>query len=157
MLEDLEHLAYLCLKKVMSEQEKKPNQYLVYDFTYEGQRHRGKVLLDEDTPNLNLMYDDHDLEDIWFKCIQHKGCKIELNITIANDWNEMENLGKVVASAWVCVYKKDNLIASFEPDCWSYIDEEDESNNTCKGTFYKKKLTNHGCKLCDNPKKCKRR
>lgn len=141
----------------MSQQENIPNQYLMYDFTYEGQRHKGKMLLDEDTPNIYMMYDDHDLEDIWLKHIRHKGYKIKLNITIANDWNEIENLGKVAASAWVCVYKKDNLIASFEPDCWSYIDETDESNNTCKGTFYDKKLATLGCKSCDNPKKCKRR
>lgn len=144
----------------MCEQDKIPNQYLVYDFTYEGQRHRGKVLLDEDTPNLYMMYDDHDLEDIWFKVIRHKGYKIELNITVADDWNEMEELGKVVASAWVCVYDlkdKRHVIEQFEPDCWLYIDEANDSNRICRGTFYAKNRVGYGCKLCKNPDKCHRR
>ena len=141
----------------MSKQKKRLNQYLVYDFTYEGQQHRSKVLLDEDTSNLFMMYDDHDLEDIWVRVIRHKGFKIELNITIADDWNEMEELGKVIASAWVCVYKNGKMIDSFEPDCWLYIDEEEESHITCKGTFYVENLADHGCKICSNPDKCKRR
>lgn len=111
-------------------------QYLVYDFTYEGVRHKGKVVLDEDTPNVYLMYDDHDLEDIWFNIIRHKEYKIELNITIANDWNNIKDVGKEIASAWACVYKDDRLIESFEPDWWEYIDEENEENNVNKVTFY---------------------
>lgn len=143
-------------KKAMSQQEKIPNQYLVYDFTYEGQRHKGKVKLDEDTPNLYMMYNDHDIEITWVKRIRHKGKYIELSIVVNDDAYDA-NEGKVIASAWICVYEKDNLITSFEPDCWSYIDEINELNNTCKGTFYVKKLKTLGCKLCDYPKKCKTR
>ena len=124
----------------MCEQDKIPNQYLVYDFTYEGQRHRGKVLLDEDTPNLYMMYDDHDIEITWEKRIRHKGMYIELSIVINDDAYDA-NEGKVVASAWVCVYDlKDDrhVIEQFEPEKWSYIDEADSRNSVTKETFYDK-------------------
>lgn len=140
----------------MVEQDKIPNQYLVYDFTYEGQRHKGKVMLDEDTPNLYMMYDDHNIEITWVKRIRHKGKHLELSIVVNDDAYD-ENEGKVVASAWVCSYIKDKEIESFEPECWSYIDEDDESYNTCKGTFYSENTAEHACKICDNPVKCKRR
>lgn len=124
----------------MSEQEKKPNQYLVYDFTYEGQRHRGKVNLDEDTPNLYMMYDDHDIEVTWVKRIRHKGKYIELSIVLNDDAYDADE-GKVVASAWVCVYSlrdKHHTIDQFEPEKWSYIDEADSRNSVTKETFYDK-------------------
>lgn len=143
----------------MSEQGSIPNQYLLYDFTYEGQRHRDKVLLDEDKPNLYMMYDDHDIEITWVKRIRHKGNHIELNIVLNDDAYDA-NEGKVVASAWVCVYvltDRKHAIDQFEPDCWSYIDEEESSNSTCKGTFYVKNQAGYGCKLCKNPDKCHRR
>lgn len=140
----------------MVEQNKFQNQYLVYDFTYEDQRHKGKITLDEDTPNLNMMYDDHDIEITWVKRIRHKGKHLELSIVV-NDNAYDENEGKVVASAWVCAYIKGQQIESFEPQCWLYIDEEYESHNTCKGTFYSVNLTCCVCKLCDNLDKCKRK
>lgn len=137
----------------MTEKNKLPLQYLKYDFMYEKQRHRGRIVLDEDSvPNLTMMYDDHDLEVTWVKRIRHKGAKIELNIVLDDDANGEPN--KVTASACVCVYKDGNLIASFEPDCWSYTDEEEESHNTCKGTFYEENLAGRGCKICENPEKC---
>jgi hypothetical protein len=51
----------------------------------------------------------------------------------------MDTLGKVVASAWVCVYDKSNknIVNEFEPDNWSYIDETNLSNSTNKINFYK--------------------
>lgn len=143
----------------MSEQGNIPNQYLLYDFIYEGQKHKGKVLLDEETPNLYMMYDDYDIEITWVKRIRHKGKYIELNIVINDDAYDA-NEGKVVASAWVCVYAltdRKHAIDQFEPDCWSYIDEEESSNSTCKGTFYVKNQAGHGCNLCQNPDKCHRR
>lgn len=124
----------------MGEQEKIPNQYLVYDFTYESQRHKGKILLDEDTPNLYMMYDDHDLEITWVKRILHKGKFIELSIVVNDDAYSV-NEGKVVASAWVCVYDlkdKRHVIEQFEPDKWSYIDEPDSANDVSKEMFYDK-------------------
>lgn len=124
----------------MSEQEKIPNQYLVYDFTYEEQRHKGKILLDEDTPNLYLMYDDHDIEITWVKSIRHKGKYIELSIVVNDDAYDV-NEGKVAASAWVCVYDlkdKRHVIEQFEPEKWSYIDEADSKNSVTKETFYDK-------------------
>lgn len=133
-----------------------PQQYLKYDFAYEGQRHRGCIILDEEsTSNLTMMYDDHDLEVTWVKRIRHKGVQIELNIVLDDDVNGDPH--RVTTSAWVCVYKDCNLIASFEPDCWLYTDEEDESHNTCKGTFYEENLAGRGCKICDNPEKCRRK
>lgn len=124
----------------MCEQDKIPNQYLVYDFTYEGQRHRGKVLLDEDTPNLYMMYDDHNIEITWVKRIRHKGKYIELCIVVNDDAYDA-NEGKVVASAWVCVYPlrdRQHAIEQFEPEKWSYIDEADSRNSVTKETFYDK-------------------
>lgn len=139
----------------MVEPEKIPNQHLVYDFTYEGQRHKGKITLDEDASNLYMMYDDHDIEITWVKRIRHKGKHLELSIVVNDDAYD-ENEGKVVASAWVCAYIKGKLIESFEPECWSYIDEEDESHNTSKETFYSYNPNGHVCELCDTHK-CKRR
>lgn len=96
-------------------------------------------MLDEDSPNVVMMYDDHDLEVTWVKHIRHKGKYIEISIVVNDDWND-ENLGKVSASAWVCIYnKKRNLIIDeFEPDFWAYIDEENPCNNTNKSIFYSK-------------------
>lgn len=132
----------------MTEKNKLPLQYLKYGFAYEGQRHRGCIKLDEEsTSNLTMMYDDHDLEVTWVKRIRHKSVKIELNIVLDDDANGDPN--KVVASAWVCVYKDGNLITSFEPDCWSYKDDQDESHNTCRGTFYEKNPANFDCEICD--------
>lgn len=122
----------------MSEQEKILNQYLVYDFTYEGQRHKGKVLLDEETPNLYMMYDDHDIEITWVKRIRYNGKCIELNIVVNDDAYDA-NECKVAASAWVCIYAQSDrrtIIDQFEPDSWEYIDECDERNNVSKETFY---------------------
>lgn len=133
-----------------------PQQYLKYDFKYEGQRHRGSIVLDEGTtPNLTMMYDDHDLEVTWVKRIRHKGVKIELNIVLDDDANKDPN--RMTASAWVCVYKDGKLIASFEPDCWLYTDEEEYSHNTCKGIFYEDNPAGRGCILCDNPEKCRKK
>ena len=124
----------------MTEQENNPNQYLMYDFSYEGQRHKGKITLDEDASSLYMMYDDHDIEITWVKHIRHKGKYIELSIVVNNDAYDA-NEGKVVASAWVCVYAlkdKRHVLEQFEPDKWSYIDETDSANNVCKETFYDK-------------------
>lgn len=115
-----------------------PKQYLSYDFRYEGQRHKGKILLDEDTPNLYYMYDDHNLEITWVKRIRHKGKYVELNIVINDDVYDV-NEGKVAASAWVCVYAltdRRNVLEQFEPDYWSYTDEADSCNDINKSTFY---------------------
>lgn len=114
-------------------------QYLSYDFLYEGKRHKGKFLLDEDSPNVVMMYDDHDLEVTWIKHIRHKGKYIEISIVVNDDWND-DNLGKVSASAWVCVcnQKRKQIIDEFEPDFWAYIDEENPCNNTNKSIFYSK-------------------
>lgn len=115
-----------------------PQQFLLYDFTYEGKRHKGKILLDEDAPGVQMMYDDHDLEITWEKRIRHAGKDMVLNIVVKDDWNDMETLGKVVASAWVCISDRHDasIIEEFEPDHWAYIDEENESNNVSKDTFY---------------------
>lgn len=124
----------------MSQQVKIPNQYLMYDFTYEGQSHKGKILLDEDTPNLYMIYDDHDIEITWVKHIRHKDKYIELSIVVNDDAYDT-NEGKVVASAWVCVYAlKDRLhvIEQFEPEKWAYLDEADSRNSGTKDTFYTK-------------------
>lgn len=143
----------------MGEHEKIPYQYLVYDFTYKGKRHKGKVLLEEDIPNLYMMYDDHDIEITWVKRIRQKGKHIELNIVINDDTYDA-NEGKVVASAWICVYALRNrlhTIDEFEPDCWSYIDEANESNSTSKKKFYAENHADFGCPLCINPDKCNRK
>lgn len=117
--------------------EKLKYQYLSYDFMYEGKRHKDKFCLNEGSPNVMLMYDDHDLEVTWIKHIRHKGTYIEINIVVNDNWND-ENLGKVSASAWVCIYNKksNQIIDEFEPDFWAYIDEECSSNNVNKHTFY---------------------
>lgn len=124
-------------RKDMSKVEK--SQYLVYDFIYEGIRHRAKIKLEEGLNGIALLYDDHDLEITWEKRIRHKGKHMIINIVIKEDWNDMDTLGKVVASAWVCVYDKSKktVVIGFEPDNWSYIDEADPSNNTNKIDFYK--------------------
>ena len=133
-----------------------PRQYLRYDFTYEEQRHRGRIVLDEESsPNLTIFFDEHNLEMTFVKRIRHKGAKIILNIVLDDDANKEPF--KVVTSAWVCVYKDDNLIASFEPNCWLYIDEENESHNTCKGTFYVENPNDRGCELCANQHRCRRK
>lgn len=113
-------------------------QFLLYDFTYEGKRHKGKILLNEDAPGVQMMYDDHDLEITWEKRIRHAGKEMVLNIVVKDDWNDMESLGKVVASAWVRIFDRCHgiIIEEFEPDHWTYIDEENESNNVSKETFY---------------------
>lgn len=124
----------------MSEQEKITNQYLVYDFAYEGQGHKGKIILDEGTPNLYMMYDDHDIEITWVKRIRHRGKHIELSIVVNDDAYDA-NEGKIVASAWVCVYDmkdKRHVIEQFEPEKWSYIDEADLRNSVTKEAFYDK-------------------
>lgn len=116
------------------------NQCLKYDFTYEGHRHRGKVLLDEDTTNLYMMYDDHNIEITCVKRIRHKGKYIELSIVVNDDAYDA-NEGKVVASAWVCVYAlkdRHHAIEQFEPEKWSYIDDVDSRNSVTKETFYDK-------------------
>lgn len=124
-------------KKDMSKVDK--SQYQVYDFTYEGLRHRAKIKLEEGLNGIALLYDDHDLEIIWEKRIRHRGKHMIINIVIKDDWNDMSTLGKVVASAWVCVYDKSSktIVNEFEPDNWSYIDEADPSNSTNKIDFYK--------------------
>ena len=115
------------------------SQYLVYDFTYEGIRHSAKIKLEEGLNGIALLYDDHDLEITWEKRIRHRGKHMIINIVIKDDWNDMSTLGKVVASAWVCVYEKSSkiFVNGFEPDSWSYIDEADPSNSTNKNDFYK--------------------
>lgn len=143
------------INKIMTEKNTLPLQYLKYDFTYVEQRHRGCIILDEDsTPDLTMMYDDHNLEVTWIKHISHKDVKIELNIVLDDDANG--DPYRVTASAWVCVHKEGNLIASFEPDCWSYMDEKNRMHNTCKGTFYEDSA-GRSCKLCANPAKCRRK
>lgn len=124
----------------MNQQEKIPYQYFVYDFTYEGQRHKGKITLDEDTPNLFMMYDDHDIEITWVKRIRHKGKYIELSIVVNDDAYDA-NEGKVVASAWVCVYAlndRQHVFEQFEPDKWAFIDEANSENDVSIVTFYDK-------------------
>ena len=115
------------------------SQYLVYDFTYEGIRHSAKIKLEEGLNGVELLYDDHDLEITWEKSISYNGKNMIINIVIKDDWNDMSTLGKVVASAWVCVYDKSSktIVNEFEPDNWSYIDETNLSNSTNKINFYK--------------------
>lgn len=119
--------------------DKLPGCWLHYDFWYEGVWHRNRVRLEEDcSPTVYMMYDDHDLEITWVKRIRHKGKFIELSIVIDDDAYS-PNEGRVVASAWVCVYTRRDcrhIIAQFEPDAWSYIDECDPGNNVCKDSFY---------------------
>lgn len=119
--------------------EKFLTQCLLYDFTYENVRYKGEVVLDEDTPNLELFYDDHSIEVTWVYSIRHKGKHIELSIVINDDANAPNEVGKVVASAWVCVYSlapQMELLEQFEPEEWAYVDEQDCSNNVSKDSFY---------------------
>lgn len=114
-------------------------QYLAYDFAYEGVRHKAIIRLDEGLNGARLLYHEHDLEISWVKRIRHKGKNMIVNIVINDDWNDLSTLGKVVASAWVCVYNKSNckIVEEFEPDNWSYFDEENPSNSINKTEFYK--------------------
>lgn len=135
-------LSYLCGKKAMNDVKKWqiPGQFLLYDFTFEGVRHRGRIRLDEDTPGIEMLYDDQDIEITWSKRIRHKGVYMELCIVINDDAYDPDE-GKVVASAWVSIYElKDRLhrapIAQFEPDHWSYIDECNARNNVDRDSFY---------------------
>ena len=114
------------------------SQYLSFDFTYDGKKHKGKVRLTESDPNVFMLYDNHDLELTWFKHIRHKGKHIVINIVVKDDWSDYETLGSVAASAWVCVYNKQRteVIEQFEPDFWAYVDEENASNNVDKNSFY---------------------
>lgn len=50
-----------------------------------------------------MLYDDHAIEVTWVKRIRHKGKYVELSIVVNDDAYDA-NEGKVVASAWVCVY-----------------------------------------------------
>lgn len=87
-----------------------------------------------------MMYDDHDIEITWVKRIRHKGKYMELSIVMNDDAYDA-NEGKVVASAWVCVYSlrdSHHTIDQFEPDKWSYVDEADSRNSVTKETFYDK-------------------
>ena len=63
------------------------SQYLSFDFTYDGKKHKGKVRLTESDPNVFMLYDDHDLEITWMKRIRHKGKHIVINIVVKDDWN----------------------------------------------------------------------
>lgn len=124
----------------MGEHEKIPYQYLVYDFTYKGKRHKEKVLLEEDIPILYMLYDDHAIEVTWVKRIRHKGKYVELSIVVNDDAYDA-NEGKVVASAWVCVYSLRKVgrrvpLSQFEPERWSNTDEQNASNDVSKETFY---------------------
>lgn len=124
----------------VTKEESIPHQYLLYDFSYEGQRHKGRIRLSEDTPNLELLYDDHNVEITWLKHIRHGGKEMELTIVINDDAYDSDE-GKVVASAWVSVYQRldrchHKPIDQFEPDYWAYIDECDERNSMSKETFY---------------------
>ena len=114
------------------------SQYLSYDFIYEGVRHRATIKLEEGLKGVSMLYYKQDLEITWVKCIRHKGKMVIVNIVINDDWNNMSTLGKVVASAWVCVYNSSHsiIVEEFEPDKWSYIDEENPSNSISKAQFY---------------------
>jgi len=115
------------------------SQFLFYDFTYEGIRHRAKIRLEEGCNGVEMLYDDHDLEVTWEKRICHKDKYMIINVVVKDDWNDWETLGQIVASAWVCICDKThiNIIEGFEPDYWSYIDEETPTNNTDKNIFYR--------------------
>jgi hypothetical protein len=114
-------------------------QYLMYDFEYEGIRHRASTKLEDGQNSVVMLYDDHNLEIIWLKRIRHKGKYMVINITIKDDWNDMESLGKVTASPWVCVYDKSHrfVVDEFEPDKWSYVDEENAANNSNQNVYYR--------------------
>lgn len=114
-------------------------QYLSYDFTYDGVRHKATVRLEEGLKGVQLLYFENDVEITWVKRIRHKGKYMIVNIVINDDGNNMNSLGKVVASTWVCVYDKSHttIVDNFEPDDWSYIDEVVPSNSIGKTDFYK--------------------
>ena len=121
----------------MSELEKK--QYLIYSFTYEGIRHHGKITLREDLNGIVMLYDNHSIETTWLKRSKHRGKYMIINVVVKDDWNDMDTLGSVAASAWVCVYDKPHqeIIDEFEPDKWIYVDEENPINTVHKSDFYK--------------------
>lgn len=117
-----------------------PGCWLTYDFCYDGIRHKGRVKLDESTSGVRMLYDDHTIEVTWVKRIRHKGKYVELSIVVNDDAYDA-NEGKVVASAWVCVYSLRKVgrrvpLSQLEPERWSYTDEQNASNNVSKETFY---------------------
>jgi len=114
-------------------------QYLMYDFKYDEIRHRASTKLEDGLNGIEMQYDDHNLEIIWLKRIRHKGKYMVINIAIKDDWYDMEALGMVTASPWICVYDKSRrfIVDEFEPDEWSYVDGVKSSNSTTKKAYYK--------------------
>jgi hypothetical protein len=114
-------------------------QYLTYGFEYEGIRHRASTKLEDGQNGVVMFYDNHNFEIIWFKRIRHKGKYMTINMAIKDDWNDLESLGKVAASPWVCVYDKSHrfVVDEFEPDKWSYVDEENAANNSNQNVYYR--------------------
>lgn len=114
-------------------------QFLFYDFIYDGIRHRAKIKLEEDNHCVRMLYDEHNLEVTWEKRIRHRGKHMIISIVLKDNWNDWKTLGQVVASAWVSVYDISDrvIINQFEPDYWSFVDEEFPANNTDKNNFYK--------------------
>lgn len=112
-------------------------QYLEYRFEYDGETFDSYLKLDEDEAEVEMMFDDHDLEETWIKTIEHNGKRLCVSIVIKDDWNEPETLGNVVASGWVCVYDaNDNMLCDFEPEWWAYIDEDEPEKSVNKETYY---------------------
>ncbi|MCQ2250265.1 MAG: hypothetical protein MJZ66_04055 [Bacteroidales bacterium] len=103
-------------------------QYLIYFFSYDQCCFIGRIILDECFPGIEMWYWDHEKEISWEKHFAWRDKIISINITLMDDWNDMDTLGMVTASPWICVYKGDNLVAQFEPEQWAYIDE---ANNRC--------------------------
>lgn len=116
------------------------SQFLFYDFLYEGIRHRAKIKLEEDWHGVQMLYDKNNLEVTWEKRIRHKGKHMLVNIVLKDDWNDWRTIGQVVASAWICIYNRieKEIIDQFEPDYWSFIDEENPTNNTDKNNYKKR-------------------
>ncbi|MBQ0015205.1 MAG: hypothetical protein KBS82_07810 [Oscillospiraceae bacterium] len=116
------------------------SQFLFYDFLYEGIRHRAKIKLEEDCHGVQMLYDKNNLEVTWEKRIRHKGKHMLVNIVLKDDWNDWRTIGQVVASAWICIYNRfeREIIDHFEPDYWSFIDEENPTNNTDKNNYKKR-------------------
>lgn len=116
------------------------SQFLFYDFLYEGIRHRAKIKLEEDWHGVQMLYDKNNLEVTWEKRIRHKGKHMLVNIVLKDDWNDWRTIGQVVASAWICIYNRfeREIIDQFEPDYWSFIDEENPTNNTDKNNYKKR-------------------
>lgn len=116
------------------------SQFLFYDFLYEGIRHRAKIKLEEDWHGVQMLYDKNNLEVTWEKRIRHKGKHMLVNIVLKDDWNDWRTIGQVVASAWICIYNRieKEIIDLFEPDYWSFIDEENPTNNTDKNNYKKR-------------------